>query len=59
MKDFALWVILLGVGLATGVFIGVLLSLAISLHVPPTWLAVFTILVALAIVGYDLSKEIR
>ena len=57
MKDFLLWVMLLGMGLVAGVFIGVLLSLAVSLHIPPTWVAVFVVLTALAVIVYDLSKE--
>lgn len=57
MKDFLLWLMLLGMGLVAGVFIGVLLSLAVSLHIPPTWVAVFVVLTALAVIVYDLSKE--
>lgn len=57
MKDFLLWVMLLGMGLVAGVFIGVLLSLAVSLHIPSTWVAVFVVLTALAVIVYDLSKE--
>ena len=57
MKDFLLWVMLLGMGLVAGVFIGVLLSLAVSLHIPPTWVAVFVVLTALAVIVYDVVSS--
>lgn len=57
MKDFLLWVMLLGMGLVAGVFIGVLLSLAVSLHIPSTWVAVFVVLTALAVIVYDVVSS--
>lgn len=57
MKDFLLWLMLLGMGLVAGVFIGVLLSLAVSLHIPSTWVAVFVVLTALAVIVYDVVSS--